>query len=70
VFDIEFGVFFQRLGPMEISCFLTPIDGNLWITGPVNNPHGVPIVRHEAFEVGLGISWRAMTWLRLCQKKT
>ena len=60
VLDIEFGVFLQRLGPMEVAGSLTPIDGNLWISGPVDNPDGIPIglgtVRHEAFEVGLGDS--------------
>jgi hypothetical protein len=58
--DIELGVFFQRPGPMEVASSLTPIDENLWISRPVNNPHGIPIgldtVGHEAFEVGLGDS--------------
>jgi hypothetical protein len=58
--DIEFGVFLQRQGPMEVASFLTPIDENLWIFRPVDNSHGIPsglrIVRHEAFEVRLGNS--------------
>jgi hypothetical protein len=45
---------------MEVASSLTPIDGNLWISGPVNNPHNNPIglciVRHEAFEVRFGNS--------------
>jgi hypothetical protein len=72
--DIELGVILQRLGPMEIAGFLMPIDGNLWVSELVNNPHGIPIglgtVRHEAFQVGFGDSMAAMTWLRLCQKTT
>jgi hypothetical protein len=60
VFDIEFGVFLQKLGPMEVACSLTSIEGNLWVSGPVDNPHDIPIglrtVRHEAFEVRLGDS--------------
>jgi hypothetical protein len=39
VFDIEFGVFLQRLGPMEVVGSLAPINGNLWILRPVDNPH-------------------------------
>ena len=58
VFDIEFGVFLQRLGPMEVESSLTPIDRNLWVSGLVNNPDGILIglstVGHEAFEVRLG----------------
>ena len=58
--DIELGVFLQRLGPMEVAGSLTPTNGNLWVSGPVSNPHGIPIglgtVCHEAFEVGLGDS--------------
>jgi hypothetical protein len=60
VFDIEFGVFLQRLDPMEVAGSLEPIDGNLWISRPVENPDGIPIglriVCHEAFEVRLGNS--------------
>jgi hypothetical protein len=60
VLDIEFGVFLQKLSPMKVACSLTPIDGNLWISGPINNPHGIPIglciVCHKAFEVRLGNS--------------
>jgi hypothetical protein len=60
MFDIEFGVVLQRLCPMEVAGFFMPINGNLWVSGPVNNPHDVPIglcnVRHEAFEMGLGDS--------------
>jgi hypothetical protein len=58
--DIELGVFLQRLGPMEVAGSFTPIEWNLWIFRPVNNPHGIPIglctVDHEAFDVGLGDS--------------
>jgi hypothetical protein len=58
--DIELGVFLQIMGSMEVAGSLTPIDGNLWIFGPVNNPHGIPIglciVCHEAFEMRLGDS--------------
>ena len=43
VFGIEFGVFLQRLGPMEVVGSLSPIDGNLWIFEPVANSHGIPI---------------------------
>ena len=55
--DIEFGVFLQRLGPMEVACSLPSIDGNLPISKPVDNPHDIPIglriVHHETFEVRL-----------------
>jgi hypothetical protein len=58
IFDIEFGVFLQILGPMEVANSLTPIDGNLRISRPIDNPHGIPIglriVCHKAFEVRLG----------------
>jgi hypothetical protein len=60
VFDIEFGVFLQRLGPMEIAGSLASIDGNLRISRLVDNPHSIPIglrtVSHESFEVRLGNS--------------
>jgi hypothetical protein len=60
VLDIEFGVFLQRSGPMEVAHSLMSIDGNLWISELVNNPHDIPIglcvVRHKAFEVGFGYS--------------
>ena len=58
VLDIEFGVFLQRLGRMEVAGSLTPIDGNLWISGSVNNLDDIPIglrtVGHETFEMRLG----------------
>ena len=58
VHDIKFGEFLQKLGPMEVAGSFTPIDGNLWVSGPVNNPDGIPIglrtIGHEAFEVRLG----------------
>ena len=51
VLDIEFGVFFQKLGPMELRRSLA----NLWIFGPIDNFDGIPIglriVFHESFEV-------------------
>ena len=56
--NLAHSVFLQRLGPMEVARSLTPIDGNLWVSGPVNNPHGIPIglgtVCHEAYEVWMG----------------
>ena len=58
VLDIKYGVFLQRQGLMEVAGSLTPIDGNLWVSRPVNNHDGIPIglrtVGHEAFEVKLG----------------
>jgi hypothetical protein len=43
---------------MKVADSITPMDGNLWISGPVDNLHGIPIglhiVRHEAFEVRFG----------------
>jgi hypothetical protein len=39
VLHIEFGVFLQRLAPMEVASFLTPIDGNLRNSRPVDNPN-------------------------------
>ena len=58
VFDIEFGLILQRLGPMGVASFLASIDGNLWMSGPVNKPAGIPkglrTFRHEAFEMRLG----------------
>jgi hypothetical protein len=60
VFDIELGVFLQRLGPMEVACSLASIHENLRISRPVDNPHGIPIglrtVSHKSFEVKLGNS--------------
>ena len=45
---------------MEVAGFLTPINGNLWISGPIDNPDSIPIglrtVCYEAFEVRLGDS--------------
>jgi hypothetical protein len=74
VFGIEFGVFLQRLNPKELVGSLTPMDGNLWISGPVNNPHGIPIglstVGHEAFEVGLGDSMEGHEVVEIMAKKT
>jgi hypothetical protein len=56
--DIEFGVFLQRLGPMELAGSLVPVDGNLRISRPVDNLDdiliGLRTVRHEVFEVRLG----------------
>jgi hypothetical protein len=56
---IELGVFLQRLGPMKVVGSLASIDGNLRISRPVDNPHGIPIglgtVSHESFEVGSAI---------------
>jgi hypothetical protein len=58
VLDKELGMFLQRLGPMEVAGSFTSIDENLWISVPINNPHGIPIgfciVRHEAFKVRFG----------------
>ena len=55
--DIEFGVFLQRLGPMEVAGSLAP-NGNLRISGSVDNLHGIPIglrtVCHESFEMRFG----------------
>jgi hypothetical protein len=60
VLDIEFGVFFQRLDPMEVAGSLASIDGHLRISRPVDNPDDIPIglrtVRHESFEMRLGNS--------------
>jgi hypothetical protein len=60
VFDIELGMFLQRLGPMEVACYLASIHENLSISRPVDNPHGIPIglrtVTHESFELRLGNS--------------
>ena len=57
VLDINFGVFLQRLGRMEVAGSFTPIDGNLWISEHVNNPHGIPIgsctIRQKTFKVRL-----------------
>ena len=72
VLDIEFGVFFPRR-PMEVASSLTPIDGNLWISGPINNLHGIPIglctVYHEAFEVGLGDSMAGLDVVEVVPEK-
>ena len=58
--DTKFGVFLQRLGPMEVAKSFTPIDGNLRIFGPVDNPHNIPIglhtVRHQSSEMKFGDS--------------
>ena len=74
VLDIKFGVFLQRLGPMEVTSSLVPIDKNLWISTPVVNFVGIAmdlhIVCHESFEVRLGNLCLAMLWLKLCQKNT
>ena len=60
VLDIEFSVFLQRLGPMEVAGSLASINGDLRISRPIDNPHRVPIglrtVSHEPFEVRLGNS--------------
>ena len=60
VLDIEFSVFLQRLGPMEVAGSLASINGDLRISRPVDNPHRIPIglrtVSHETFEVRLGNS--------------
>ena len=60
VFDKEFGMFFQRPGPMKVVGYLATIDGIRGIFGFVDDPYCVPIglctVRHEAFEVMLGNS--------------
>jgi hypothetical protein len=58
--DIELGVFFQRLDPMEVAGSLASIDGHLRIFRPVDNPDdiliGLRTVSHEYFEVRLGNS--------------
>ena len=60
VLDIEFGVFLQRLGSMEVASSLASINGNLRISRPVNNSHDIPIglrtVSHETFELSFGNS--------------
>ena len=73
VLDIEFGVFLQRPGPMEVACSLAPIDGNFWISKPIDNPHGIPIglrtIRHEFFEVRLGNSMPSHDVVEVVPKK-
>ena len=60
VLDIKFGVFLQRLVPMDVAASLASINGNLNISGPIDNPHRIPIglriVSHESFEVRFGDS--------------
>jgi hypothetical protein len=55
VLGIEFGVFFQGLGPMEIIRSFTPFDQNIGIFGTIDDPHGISfglrIVRHKIFEM-------------------
>jgi hypothetical protein len=70
VLDIEFGVFFQRLGPMEVTGSLVPLDWNLGISGAIDDPYAFQLAyalsAMKPLKGGLGISCRAMTWLRLC----
>jgi hypothetical protein len=70
VLDIEFGVFFQRLGPMEVIGFFVPLDWNLGIFRAIDDPYTFQLAcalsAMKPLKGGLGISCRAMTWLRLC----
>jgi hypothetical protein len=70
---IDLGGVLQRLGPMEVAGSFTPIDENLWVSIPVNNPHNVPIglctIGHEAFEVGLGDSMAGHEVVEVMPKK-
>ena len=43
VLHIEFGVFLQIMGRMEVTCSFAPIDGNLWNSGFVDNHDGIAI---------------------------
>ena len=57
VFDIEFGVFLQRLGPMEVADSLRPLMGTFGLTKTLKNADNIPIglrtVCHETFEMKL-----------------
>ena len=59
---------------MNVASSFTPIDRNLWISGPVNNPHGIPIglctVHHEVFEVRFGDSMAGNDVVDVMPKKT
>ena len=57
VVDILFGVFFQGLGPMEVTGSFKPFNGNFEIATTINNPHSIPIslstIRHKSLELWL-----------------
>jgi hypothetical protein len=73
VLDIDFSVFLQRLGPIEVAGSLASIDGNLRISRSVDNPNGIPIglctVRNEAFEVRLGDAMMTHDVIKVMPKK-
>ena len=58
---------------MKVAGSLTPIDGNLWISGPVSNSHGIPIslriVRHKAIKVRFGDSMASHDMVEVMSEK-
>ena len=73
VLDIEFGVFLQKLGPMEVACSFAPIDGNLRISRSVDNPYGISsglrTICHESFQMRLGNSMLSHDMVEVVPKK-
>jgi hypothetical protein len=73
MFDIQFGVFFQYLGPMEVASSLMPLDRNLKISRAVDNPYDYPFglrtIRHEAIEMWLWDSMPNYDMVEVMSKK-
>ena len=60
VLDIEFGVFFQGLGPMEVAGFLAPLDWNLGISRAIYDPRGVPIGLCTIYHITLEVRYEGI----------